>query len=221
MPPKKKSKPQPEAITLDRAAQPTEATMVVALWDGTRRPIPRGEFLIRIFDGFQDQLFDDFLPGPTAVFHPPFHDNLQDNYRVLASGDGFRGAGFSPIPISPKAVAMVDLMLLPSESDFKFQKWTDLKTNDPVLANFLSVGSSDSDAKTHYEGLQEDKPAPLASLLNLGTAMKAIQLPSKTPLDYFKAIDWDASLDQDRCYGYADRSLVDQVRQASLQGEMV
>jgi hypothetical protein len=216
---KKKAKKQPKAVTLQETAQPTQATMVVTLYDETRQPIQGGKFLTRIFDGFQNQLFDDFRPGPTTLFHLPFHDNLQDNYRVLASGDGFVGAGFSPVAISPKAVAMVDLMLLPSEGDFKFQKWADLKTNDPALAGFLSVGGSASDAKTHYEDLEEDKPAALASLLNLGTALKAIQLPSRTPIDYLKAIDWDASLAQDRFFGYADRSLVDQVRQAAVQGE--
>ena len=59
----------------------------------------------------------------------------------------------------------------------------------------------------------------LASLLNLATAMKAIQLPSKTPLDYFKEIEWDTSLAQDRFFAFADKILVDQVRQAAAQGE--
>jgi hypothetical protein len=37
-----------------------KATMVVTLYDGTRDPIEGQDFLIRIFDGFQNQLFDDF-----------------------------------------------------------------------------------------------------------------------------------------------------------------
>jgi hypothetical protein len=45
------------------------------------------------------------------------------------------------------------------------------------------------------------------------------QLPSKTPLDYFKEILWDESLAQDRFFGYADASLVDQIRTAAVQGE--
>ena len=49
--------------------------------------------------------------------------------------------------------------------------------------------------------------------------MKAIQLPSKTPLDYFKEILWDESLAQDRFFGYADRELVNQVRRAAAGGE--
>ena len=49
--------------------------------------------------------------------------------------------------------------------------------------------------------------------------MKTIQLPAKTPLDYFKEVLWDESLAQDRFFGYADRSLVDQVRMAAMEGE--
>jgi hypothetical protein len=49
--------------------------------------------------------------------------------------------------------------------------------------------------------------------------MKSIQLPSKTPLDYFKSILWDESLAQDRFFGYADKNIVDQVRRAAMEGE--
>ncbi len=215
----KAQRKQPKALTLDAAPQPTQATMVVTLYDGTREPIQGGEFLIRIFDGSQNQLFDNERPGPSIVFHVPFHDNLRDNYRVLASADGYQGAGFTPILVSPAADAMVDLMLLPKDSGFTFQKWTDLKASDPVVAAFLSVGGTDHDTEGHYEDLQENKPLALASLLNLATAMKSIQLPSKTPLDYFREVEWDASLAQDRFFGYADQALINQVRQAAVQGE--
>ncbi len=87
------------------------------------------------------------------------------------------------------------------------------------MAEFISLGSTDAEAQAHYQNLQQAKPAALASLLNLTTAMKAIQLPSKTLLDYFKEILWDESLAQDRFFGYADKSLVDQVRRAAVDGE--
>jgi len=193
--------------------------MVVTIYDGTRQPIQAGDFLIRIFDGFQNQLFDDDRRAPTTVFKLPFRDNLQDDCRVLVSGDGFVGAGFSPVHLSLMAVAMVDLMLLPHRADFKFQPWADVKTADPVIAAFVSVGTSDGEAQAHYDDLQQNKKPALASLLNLATAMKAIQLPSKTPLDYFREILWDESLAQDRFFGYADRALVDQVRRAAMEGE--
>jgi hypothetical protein len=212
--PKRKTKATSTAASTEAA----KATMVVTLFDGTREPIQGKDFLIRIFDGFQNQLFDNFKPAPTTVFRLPFRDNLQDNCRVLASGDGYVDAGFTPVKLSLKAVAMVDLMLLEDEADFKFQSWEDVKDTDPVVAAFITVGSTDGEAKQHYDDLRMNKPAALASLLNLATAMKAIQLPSKTPLDYFKEILWGDSLAQDRFFGFADRAIVDQVRRAAMEG---
>lgn len=216
---KTKGKKKPTVVSVQETVPPDKATMVVTVYDGIRQPIQAGDFLIRIFDGFQNQLFDKDRPAPTTVFKLPFHDNLQDNCRVLVSGDGFVGAGFSPVKLSLKAVAMVDLMLLQHGANFKFPTWADVKTTDPVIATFVSVGSSDAETQTHYDDLRQNKPPALASLLNLATAMKAIQLPSKTPLDYFREILWDESLAQDRFFGYADQSLVDQVRQAAMEGE--
>jgi hypothetical protein len=122
-----------------------QATMVVTLYDGTRQPIQDKDFLIRIFDGFQNQLFDDFKPAPTTLFHLPFRDNLQDNCRVLASGDGYVDAGFTPIKLSPQAVAGVDLMLLQDQAAFKFQSWDSVKITDPMVATFIATGGSDAD----------------------------------------------------------------------------
>jgi hypothetical protein len=212
-------KAKTKATSTAASTQDGKATMVVALFDGTREPIQGEDFLIRIFDGFQNQLFDNYKPAPTTVFRLPFHDNLQDNCRVLASGEGHVDAGFTPVKLSPKAVAIVDLMLLEDEADFKFHSWEDVKDIDPAVSAFIAVGSTDAEAKEHYDDLNTNKPAALASLLNLVTAMKAIQLPSKTPLDYFKEILWDDSLAQDRFFGFADKAIVDQVRRAAMEGE--
>jgi hypothetical protein len=200
-------------------ATPNKATMVVTIYGGTREPIQKKDFLIRIFDGFQNKLFDNYKPAPTTVFHLPYRDNLQDECIVLASSDGYVDAGFNPVKLSLKAIAPVDLMLLEDRADFKFLTWASVKAADPVVASFIAVGSSDAQANKQYDALRENKPAALASLLNLATTMKSIQLPSKTPLDYFKQILWDDSLAQDRFFAYADKSIVDQVRRAAMEGE--
>lgn len=219
--PKSKPKPKPKAKEAEVNARPDKATMVVTLYDGTRQSIQGKDFLLRIFDGFQNQLFDDYRPAPTTVFHLPYRDNLQDNCTVLASGDDYVDAGFTPVKLSPKAVAMVDLMLLPDAADFTFFDWDGLKNLDAIAASFIAIGSSDAEARAHYEDLRRSKPAALASLLNLITAMRAILLPSRTPLDYFKEILWDESLAQDRFFGFADKSLVDQVQRAAMEGKFV
>lgn len=206
-------------VRANAPADETEATMVVTLYNGARQPITGKKFLIRIFDGFQNQLFDDYRPAPTTVFRLPYRNNLQDNCIALASGDGYVDAGFSPVKLSIQAIAPVDLMLLEDKADFKFLAWQNVKNADPVIATFIAVGSTDAEANEQYDNLRQNKPAALASLLNLATAMKSIQLPSKTPLDYFKQILWDDSLAQDRFFGYADKSIVDQVRRAAMEGE--
>src|SRR3989441_7336959 len=101
-------KTKPKKASARTSARSDQATMVVTLYDGTREPIKGKDFLIRIFDGFQNQLFDKERPAPTTVFHLPYRDNLQDNCTVLASGDGYVDAGFTPVKLSLKAVAMVD-----------------------------------------------------------------------------------------------------------------
>src|SRR3989442_10302113 len=104
----KRADKKPRKATAEATAPADKATMVVTLYDGTREPIKGKDFLIRIFDGFQNQLFDKERPAPTTVFHLPYRDNLQDNCTVLASGDGYVDAGFTPVKLSLKAVAMVD-----------------------------------------------------------------------------------------------------------------
>src|SRR6266699_4684150 len=151
-------KPKSKKPTVSASSIHDQATMVVTLYDGTREPIQGKDFLIRIFDGFQNQLFDKERTAPTTVFRLPYRDNLQDNCTVLASGDGYVDAGFTPVTLSLKAVAMVDLMLLEDKAYFKFQTWDALKTSDAVVAGFIATGSSDADAQAHYEHLRKNEP---------------------------------------------------------------
>ncbi len=73
-------------------------------------------------------------------------------------------------------------------------------------------------AEDAYGQLLEDRPDRLACLLNITTAMQQISLPQKAPLDYFKTFDVPAFA-PDRIFGYADATLVQQVRQAARQGQ--
>jgi hypothetical protein len=80
-------------VSVQETVPRDKATMVVTVYNGARLPIQQNDFLIRIFDGFQNQLFNNDRPAPTTVFELPFKDNPQDNCRVLVSGDGYSGAG--------------------------------------------------------------------------------------------------------------------------------
>jgi len=196
-----------------------KATMIIRVVDGTRQAIQNAQLLIRILDGSQTKLYEKFTKTPLPAYKLPFRDNFLDKCTVLITGDGYVDAGFSPVQISSRAVAFVDIMLLQDKATFNFPDWNHLKAIDAATATFIALNGTEQEAQKRYETLRTDKPAALASLLNLITAMKTIHLPSGTPLSYFKSILWDDSLAQDRFFGYADNALVDQVRRAAMDGE--
>jgi hypothetical protein len=146
---------------------------------------------------------------------------MRDTYTVLASADGYRQAGFHPIHVSPKLVRPVFLMLLPKESrwDFSQAQWDVLQEKQPVLFNLFRQGAaSESQAQQRYEQMMEESPTSIACLFNILTAMKDIDLPHLTPLDYLRQLVWDKTMAQDRFFAWADRSLVEQVQLAAAHG---
>src|SRR6266481_5508871 len=170
-----------------------KALIQLNVFDGTRQPFPAGkDLLVRISDGSQRQLEDDFFKKATIRFAVPFSDNFKDNYTVLVTCDGYRDAGFFPVKVSPDLAATVDLMLVPKKAKYQFLTWNQLKANYRRFADFLNCEDNEVATKGHYEELPQDRPASLASMLNLTAAMSAIHLPRGTPLDYFKQIEWDA-----------------------------
>ncbi|MDQ1472945.1 MAG: hypothetical protein QOJ99_4425 [Bryobacterales bacterium] len=182
--------------------------------------MPQGsQILLTVRDGAQNQLFRNFINGPSVRLELPFHNNFADNYSIVAFADGHEQAGFQPVAISPNAPGQLDLMLLPKDGNFHFAgaRWTDILSKKSLLGQIFgaSLTGSASDA---YAQLMEEHPDRLACLLNITTAMQQISLPQKSPLDYFRTFDL-AALAPDRIFGYADATLVDQVRRAAQQGE--
>jgi hypothetical protein len=212
------------------------ATIMVNLFDGTRQPITIGSslsnVLVRVIDGNQKEVSADFYTTPSIRFEVPFFDGPGDNYSVIASADGWLQAGFTPIPVSPSVVQMVDLMLLPKNGTFNFADatWQNLTQTHPEMSVIIANGAGgDQAAQDRYENLMENDKPSLACMLNLMTAMAEIHLPSKTPLDYLKQVIWQntngqvagevlAAPAQDRFYGWVDKALVDQVTTAAQQG---
>ena len=192
---------------------------MINVFDGTRQPFPVGtDILFRVIDGNQKQIYAQDQKKSSLYFKGlPFYDNFGDNYTVIVSSDGHRQAGFTPIKLSPAISSRVDLMLIPNHRQFNFStaNWDWIKANLPFLAN----GVDDAAGLARYEDLMEKKPASLAALLNITTAMRQINLPQGTPLDYLKSIRWDESLAQDRFFAYCDPQLLAQVRTAAAQGE--
>jgi len=203
--------PAKKGTPAKRVTDSTTAIITLRLFDGTRNALPDGsELLIRISDGAQHQLVNRVFTSSSLEFKVPFVDNFSRNYTVLTTAVGYRDAA-PTLPVS------VDLMVVPKKAKYRFLGWNDLMTRYSWISDFLSCGGPE-DGQSSYEKLLRDKPAALASLVNLTAAMSAIHLPARTPLDYFKRIEWDESLAQDRFFGFADEAIVHQVETAASQG---
>jgi len=203
----------------NNATSTDESSLTVNIYKGTRQLMPAGiNILYRIFDGNQKQLTAPERAVPSLDFLLPFYDNFGDNYRVIAFADGYHQAGYTPVPLSPKAPTTLDLMLIPKDAGLNFvqAEWDTIKTKLP----FLGSDVDDATGKDRYTTAMEDKPKALASLLNITTSMTQIPFgDGSTPLDYLKVMKWDDSFAQDRFFAYCDAKLIEQVRAAAANGE--
>jgi len=199
--------------------QPTGSPLMVNVYDGARQFLKEGTgILYRVIDGNQKPIYTQDQAKSSMYFKDlPFYNNFGDNYTVIVSSGGYRQSGFTPVKLSPSISSSIDLMLIPGDGQFNFATatWDWVKTNLPFIAN----GIDDAAGETRYTDLMENKPASLAALLNITTAMGQIHLPHGTPLDYLKRVLWDDSLGKDRFFAYCDPELLNQVRTAAAQGE--
>jgi hypothetical protein len=202
-------------------------TLNVNLFSGARTALPdNANALLTVRNGNQQ---DVPLPNngfvsdsQISVTGLPFFDNFGDNYAVVASAGAYEQAGFFPVLANPDVPAVVDIMLLGRDATFNFHNaaWGDLKQNYPAYAALLAAGAADdNEAGNRCSDLMEQRPPVLACYFNLVTAMSQIHLPVKTPLDYIKELIWDDTMAQDRFFAWADPAMIDQVIQATAQGE--
>ena len=210
--------------------QSSTGTIVVNIFDSTRKPFTGGSVLFTLRDGNQNQVLRDYYSTANISFTnlPVFH-NFGDNYAVIAFASGFRDAGFYPVKIGAGQVRVVDLMLMPNSSSFNFfrAKWDSLGTDQPDLKALFAAGLSDDDAGRARYGnameLQEGKV--LACMMNIVASMRQALLPQRSVLDYLKEIIWDVSgpyhLAQDRVFAWADPEILTQLELARQQGQFV
>lgn len=188
------AKPATAPISLKPAVDPTTGLVTVNVFNGTRQAMPQGtKILLTVRDGAQNQLFRDFVDGPSVKLELPFHNNFADDYSIVAFADGYEQAGFQPVAIGPNAPAQLDLMLLPKDGTFHFAgaQWTDIVAQKPLVGEIFAASTTGT-AGDVYAELMEDHADRLACLLNITTAMQQISLPQNSPLDYFKTFDLNA-----------------------------
>lgn len=199
------------------------STVIVRLFDGTAQVFPAGtNVLLTLTDGNQKQILrQNFNAGQIQVNDLPFYDNLGDNYAVIGFVPGCQQAGYAPVPLSPQAPVTVDLMLAPENPVFNFADltWDLAQQKMPFLA--AAPGESDQDAQDRFSQMMEtDSSKPLACMMNLVTAMNAIDLDGRSPASYIRQVRWDYKFPaQDRFFAYCDAALVDAVRAAAAKGQ--
>jgi hypothetical protein len=200
---------------------------MVNVFDGTRQLYSdKSKLLITVRDGNQKEQSRKFYDTSNVFFEGlPLFNNFGDNYTFLASADGYKDTGYSPVKLAPNVDQIVDLMLLPNSNELNFANatWTALGNSRPKLKTLLANGAVTADeAANRYSAIMEDQGGViLACLLNITTAMQEILLPQQTAIDYIKRVIWDRDgafhIAQDRFFAWADPKLIDQVKQAKLQ----
>lgn len=190
------------------------------IFDGTRQPFSSpAQFLVRIVDGNQKQQVWKDYPQNDITFDLPFFNNFGDNYSVLVSTGGYKQAGFVPVKLSNSYLTTLDIMLIGNTPSFNFadSQWPEAKAAYP----FIAAGADDATGAQRYSDLMEQTPKSLACLLNLGEAMRQIDLSQGTPLTYIKQLRWDGQYApaQDRFFAWCDVALIDQVKIAAAAGK--
>jgi len=207
----------PPRKAVRKAPLADQSFLTVNVFDGTRQPFSANvNILYTIFDGSgsSDPVASPEKKTSSITFNLPFHNNLDDNYRVIVSAKNWQQAGYTPVKLSAQAPTTLDLMLLPKHPGFNFVQasWDAIK----LVLPFLASDGDNPTGRDRYNNLMEDKPKALASLLNITSSMAQIKFSDgSTPLDYLKVLKWDESLAQDRFFAYCDAKLIGIVRDAA------
>jgi hypothetical protein len=158
----------------------------------------------------------------------PYADNFADNFRVIANAKHHFEAGFVPVKMPKDQKRTLDLMLLPKNYKFRFgsASWEQLQSNRRELFELLKGQEDEATARGRYDDLMNRNAPALAGLLNITTALGAVNLPKdggNTALSFYKKMIWDVDANeapmQDRFYAYASTDLVKEVVAAAHAGD--
>jgi hypothetical protein len=203
--------------------QPMTGSIRIHVVDGARRPIPPTEtVLVRVIDGNQKQVVARYVSGGDVLIEGlQFHDNLGDRYTVIAWMRGYEQAGYHPVILERGGQKTVNLMLIPSSRriDFSRAQWDVLRAQRPALYALLAGGLPEQEARARYEQLLAQRPLVAAHVLNVATALESVSIGAqRNALQFLHELLWDASMQQDRFWGYADPALVSELRQLVQTG---
>ena len=183
----------------------------------------QNDVLLTFRDGAAKTRGSFFVRANVVHVRLDIHENLDDNFAVIASSKGCSDAGFLPVQLKTDPGSSVDMMLAPRNPVFNFGKapWDVIKTNWPQLNRFLSGGNEDA-ARQAFDTLREgpaSSQASLACLLNIAAALRCLSakvnedllakfirmqlVPRRTD----PKTGFNEGLQQDRFFAWVDPSL--------------
>jgi len=208
----------------------TSGNIKVNIADGQRNwlPVPpKVLVLLQLWRNGSELAHEGFHNANAINLTFEVHDNLSDQFRVVAYTDRFSQSGFHPVNLKAAQTTQIYLMLIPKGGapDFNDAGPGSLEINGPELAALLN----DSNDRPQFEALRTT-PATAdacAAMLNITQAMNDIPTPNPV-LQYFSRILW-ADLPNstfhrerpqpDRFFGFADPQLLNEIRQLNGLGK--
>ncbi len=206
----------------------TTGDIKVNIIDGQRNWLPSpNKVLLQLWRNGSELAHEGFHNANAIKLTFEVHDNLSDQFRVVAYADKYGQSGFYPVNLAAQKTTQVYLMLIPKSGTAVFDDAGPgvLETNGPQLADLLQR----SGERSQFETLRTNPVTAneCAALLNISAAMDDILLP-KHVLKYYSRILW-ADLpgstlmrehpQPDRFFGFADRQLVAEIRKLNSIGK--
>lgn len=205
---------------------PDTAAIRVRVFSGDREPFPSGvQILYRCFDGNQKSRFNDFLnASDVRLTNLPVFDNFGDNYRVIVFTKDHEQAGFHPVKVAAGQETTLDVLLIPNDGAYNFNRarFDGLSAIDAQVPQILSSDLAAADAAARrWTDTFEQKTPVAACLLNILTVTANTSIAGgRQLLGFLRQIIFDR-MKQDRIFCWADRTVIQQLRQLPETREQV
>jgi len=208
-------------------ARPDTASLLIRVHDGSRELFPSGiPVLYRVIDGNNKTRFaDSYRLSAVRLRDLPVSGDQGDSYRVIVSASGYMDAGLFPVRVEANREVAVELLLVPQSGVYGFARvrWPDLAAIDPRVPAILSSDLSEEDAAAaRWQDLFERDALAAACLLNVLTIMAKTSIASGQQfLGFLKQIIWDENMGPDRCFGWAERPLLECLQQPPATADQI
>lgn len=199
---------------------PDTGNIHISIVDGRRQPLPPDkDILVRLLNGARNFPAGWVAQGGDITIKDiPYTDTGRDAYNVFVHAKGYEDS-VTPnrVEIKPGTTAEAQLIAIPKNSAFHFQKWEQFKNADANIVKLLSTGATD--AGQRYADTTDASPMQLGALITLASAINDIPLTNGgNPLrDFYWEVIWDM-LAPDRFWAWVDKNLIHQIEKLAALG---